>query len=1365
LENSIFHRLSNILWAVIVTAMVLLAIYVSVGRLLVSNLGAYQSAILQELNHRIPFTIEAQRVHGEWHSFTPMIVLDDLRLSVQGSGEPPLVLSEGRVGIDVLNSLRTRSLQLTRVALDDLSLRGELTAEGKLKIKGFDGGAEIVDWLHEFLLNVERVALRDNQLQLTLPGGESRNMVLDVLLTREGSFRRVEASLVSERGTDISILAEGVGDPFQPQLFTGDLYLDIQSTDLGAVKDMLANGPPPVWAEGTLNLELWLSWDEGEPALEASLEARDLLLTDQQQSWQVPLDRVALQARLLDRKNRWTLFGSGLELDAAGASVRLPRVQLDAWGDALRVRAEDVSLAPLSSLVAGLEATPDKVAALLGSLEPRGDLTSLQLSLGNIDDPVADWELEANFEDIAVQSIKGAPGVNSADGYVQLAPGGGFFVLDSPQLSLDFPTLYREPLHYDDFYGNIDIAWDAQHLTLSSGLVSAQGREGSARVLFGLDIPLVPSEIGIEMDLLVGLQNSHPIHRAKYVPYVLNQTLRDWLNRSIGEGTIEQGAFLWRGGVQRKGVPYRTIQLAFNIRDTELNYHPQWPAVTIEEGVILIDDTDVSVWADRGRLFDSRVENISVETWLNEARQIMLAVDGSVAGPAADGLSVLNQSPLNKIVGGAFTDWTLRGELQTELELQMNLGSPATPPQVQVATRWQDVAIDIMPGKLPLRGVSGEFEYSTARGFSSRNLAGTLWEQPFKALVQQRPATEQDVAGAQGALLEVAVDTRADMNEVRQWLGLPQVAFARGESSATVTVLIAPQRPPLLRVESFLAGTSLDLPDPWRKSADEERRLWLEMPLATGSTELSLALGEDLRFDLDVTGGELRAGALAIGQEPATLEPGVLRITGKAPLVEADQWIRFVEEYITGTPGSGDDAPVEVKQAAAPSAPADGAPGVATEEVLQPEPDDEELVIIVDQVQADELVLWGRQLQDVLFNLTFRRAAWLVDFDTSWLRGELYLARDESMSRLDIDHLDLAGLPELGLELELEQGAGSSELELPDMDVALSGLVKGEHELGALAFELRSQGDILAAWNITGELEGMKLPPEHAGQLLWRQGEGSETKLQARLQFEDLGETLERFGYQKIVETQGGKFDLELSWPGPPQDFSLAQGQGSLRIAIDEGSFLEAPSGATGALRVVSILNLADIVRRLSLSHMFESGIPFDSVDGEVYLHQQQDKAVIEVARMDVQGGSSFHFSGVSDLASKSLQGELVATLPVANNLAWVAALTASLPVAAGVFLVSKVFQKQVNRLSSAVYSISGSWDDPQVEFDHIFDASSDRKQGAPAADDDSVEFPAVPAGAASLPLGLDSQSMMAPDPQAPLIAPDPQALQPLSSP
>jgi hypothetical protein len=64
----------------------------------------------------------------------------------------------------------------------------------------------------------------------------------------------------------------------------------------------------------------------------------------------------------------------------------------------------------------------------------------------------------------------------------------------------------------------------------------------------------------------------------------------------------------------------------------------------------------------------------------------------------------------------------------------------------------------------------------------------------------------------------------------------------------------------------------------------------------------------------------------------------------------------------------------------------------------------------------------------------------------------------------------------------------------------------------------------------------------------------------------------------------------------------------------------------------------------------------------------------------------------------------LIATLPVASNLPWLAALTGGLPAAAGVYVISKIFEKQVDKFSSAVYSVKGTWQEPELAFDKLFD-------------------------------------------------------------
>ncbi len=1303
METSFFHRLSTLLWGLIVTLVVVFAIYVSVGRMLASNVGHYSEDILAELNGRVPFTVEAEHVSGEWHSFTPRLILSGLRVTLPGMEHRPLELTSGSIGLDVLDSLRTRSLQATQLELHGLHLNGEMDQEGHFRLSGLDGSdSQIGQWLQDFLLNIERVKLTRNVLELTLPGNEVRLLDLELELIRAGSQRYVDATLQSTRGASIRALGEGVGDPFRPDRFSGAIYFDVAIDDLAAMPVLFTREPPPVWAEGGVNLEMWLDWDRGTAGLEFRLRARDLRLHPREGDWEIPLERVALAARLLEQKNRRTLFISDLEVADGGETLHLPRAQLDFWGNALRLRARDVDLEPATALAAGLDLTPRGLADVLRILHPRGSLDFLQLNIGDLDSPVDDWELELNFSSVAVESWHGAPGVTSAAGYVELGDGGGFLLLDSQDFTLAFPTVYREPLAYDDLNGTIAIDWDAAGLRLSSGLVNARAEEGTAKILFGLSVPFRPTQTDIEMDLLVGLADTRPGYRSKYLPFILEPQLLEWLAGSVGEGRVEQAGFIWRGSLGHDAEALRTIQLAVEVADTRLDYHPAWPALEAFDGILLLDDTDVSVWGESARLRNTAVHPLSAEAWMDPSGGMMLAIAGSLRGPAADGLAILNDSPLSQYVGGAFADWQLDGGLDTDLRLLIALGDTSAPPHVTVTTGWHDVDVSILPGGLPVRGVSGTLAYDSEQGFRSEDLAGSLWGRPL-AIDVQRAEARSSAPAAGPPPTRVTVATEVDMADIRKWLGLDLLRFAQGRSGVGLWIDVAAGEVPTLTASSDLRGVSLDLPPPWNTPADITRPLVLRMPLGGDDQplEVTLAGGIDLALALD--DGALAAGALTFNGRAPGLQSGQFLISGSAPLLDLDGWSRFLAEYLsagllTPPPAASGPAPVA-------TVPDSRLPAVSVEELF-----------------AERVLVAGREFRAATFSARPEPEGWRLSARTDWLQGELLLGG--ATPRLTLQRLDLAGLKQLDLAVD---GAGEP-LDIPDLEVAVDDLRSDGQPLGRLGFLVRGEGPELRAENITGELAGLRIEADRPGQLRWVQGDDSSTALDLQFTFRDFGDTLGALGYQRILETKQGTLDLELAWPGAPQDFSLQTGAGALLLKSGAGSFLEAPAGASGALRVVGILDLASIVRRLSLSQLFESGIPFDTMEGEVYLRG----GTLDVPRLDVKGATSrFQFNVSSDVAARTMAGELVATLPVANNLPWVAALAGGLPVAAGVFVVSKVFEKQFDALSSAVYRIEGSWDDPEIRFDRIWDAGGAARP-APVAPDPQAPG-AVPAAGYSL--------------------------------
>ncbi|MEP5568514.1 MAG: AsmA-like C-terminal region-containing protein [Halioglobus sp.] len=1311
MQQSIFHKLSNVLWRLAVVAVVLLAVYVSLGRLFSTNLQTWQDDVLTELNSRVPFRISADRLAGEWHSFTPEIVFHGLELDLPGSDTVPLQLSGGRVGVDVLKTLGSRSLKFTSLQLDGLELSGELTADGKFVIPGLTGsGGELGQWLRDFLLNIEYITLQGNVLKLLLPSGETREYALDLHLARDGSARQLTADMLSTAGTDIHLVGRGLGDPFRPDQFEGMLYLRLDAGNLAAVGEMFAT-EPEAWLKGRLDSETWLSWDRGVFDLEMDVDVSDLVLRPREGDWSVPLDALSFQASLKESKNHWTLFANNLNASLGDVTAGIPRVQLDSWGDSLRVRTSSLELEPFNLLMQGLPSMPETLRSVFATLAPRGELSALQVSFGDVSQPLSEWDVEGNFDRLEVDSWKGAPGVTSGTGYFELSETGGYVVIDSQQFTMAYPTLYSQPLYYDDFYGTLNLSWDEDALLLHSGLITATAVEGTAQALFSLNIPFSQTEVGLEMDLMVGLANSHPIHRVKYIPYTLNESLLTWLAGAVGEGDVQQAGFVWRGSLKPQASDFRTVQLMLNVANTSMVYHPDWPTVTGLRGVVLLDDTDVSVWAETAKLYQSQVEHLSAEAWMGANSQMQLAIDGRVVGTAEDALRAVNESLLGQLTKGAFSDWTASGNARTHLQLELNLADKKVPPVVDVLVDFSDVDLLVNPGRLPLTQLNGLLSYTSKAGFSSQSLTTRLWGEPVALSVGQRSLRgAADTFEFTQSAVEVGFESRVHTRELQTWLQQDALALASGDADVEGLVSVVPGEVPLLTLRSTLEGVALDLPQPWSKSEDAAAALDVALPLGGEQMVLGIALGDELSLQLDITGGGLSAASLGVSASPPELLAGYVQVGGSASLVDVDGWLDFADRYLLS------EAAVDEFVLDPNTLPLEP---LLAEETLDSQSEAGGFRLVIDDAHADRLILWGGEYEAVDFSLDLDSDGWLVRGRTDWLQG-IYRQPADEKATLVLDFLDISALAdnesdtsEIEAEADDETITEAQEpFEFSPVEVVVKEVRRAGKPIGELQMSLESEGATVIARDIQGELAGLRLLPEQPAELTWRQGQ--DTQLQAQLHFADFGNTLDQLGYPAFLETEKGELTLQIGWPGAPQAVALASLDGALSVDVEAGRFLETPSG-TGALKVVEIVNLADVLSSLSLSHMFESGINFHSLVGEVFFHS----GTLEVSDVTVEGSSSaFVVSGLSDVDSQSLDGELVATLPVANNLPWVAALAAGLPVAAGVFVVSKVFEKQVNRLSSGVYSIKGTWDDPQINFDRIFDDELRLTTEAPVAPD-----------------------------------------------
>ncbi len=113
--------------------LVLLALYVSLGRELMPLLAEYQAEVQKEAQALIGMPLRIGRLEGSWRGFGPLLVAHDVEL---GEGAERIYLQTLGIKPDVLVGLLERRLDIQRIEVEGLRLSVLESAEGKWSVAG-----------------------------------------------------------------------------------------------------------------------------------------------------------------------------------------------------------------------------------------------------------------------------------------------------------------------------------------------------------------------------------------------------------------------------------------------------------------------------------------------------------------------------------------------------------------------------------------------------------------------------------------------------------------------------------------------------------------------------------------------------------------------------------------------------------------------------------------------------------------------------------------------------------------------------------------------------------------------------------------------------------------------------------------------------------------------------------------------------------------------------------------------------------------------------------------------------------------------------------------------------------------------------
>jgi uncharacterized protein (TIGR02099 family) len=1249
--------------------LVLLALYVSLGRQYIGLVDRYQDEIFQQVEVFAGLPLKASAMRGSWVGLSPVIELLDFQLGESGA----LRFDKGRIEIDLLSTLFSGTPKIRQIKVAKLDLDLQQDSAGRWQIPGLDtSGGGSPDTVIDTVLGIRNASLDLFSVKLHyLNGDQTQISTRDFFLRSDDKFRRAYAKLNTDSDGDIQVLLESYGDPRNAERFSASAYLVVKDSRLSALAPLFDDSAPLINSE--LSGEIWLSWrQEQRISISGVLKAPTLSLGVLWGSDGAVLDDVSMRFQGSHRDGFWRIAFSDfdahsidLKLDLSGVSVQRP--QADLWQFSLPQLDLDIA----NTLLLESEALSPGLQATLAELAPKGSLRNIQFDLNSSSAGIEDFTFRAETSALSVEPWQGAPGANGLNGYLEIAPNRGLLLLDTERLALAFPRLYDDAFDLQNVKAELNWTYDNEHLALNSGLILAENEGVPVSVLLDLDLPLhKDTEFEPQMTLVIGAQNADAAAHQRFTPKVLSDSLLAWLKQSIRGGKVNSAGFIYRGSLVAATEERPAVQLHLDLADVELVFHPDWPALEASLADVMIDNGRVTASvAGAAKLDGLAVDDLAVAIGPMADGVLALNVSANAEPDFMQAQRLLTKTPLHQYVGSVFDHWRGEGDASVDFALQMPfIEEPKL--QINVEADIDFKTVEMPDYRLSLNSVRGHLHYETDGGLSSRDLTARLYGQPMTAQIKQLNGN-----------LHIDAKGNINMADVGRWTAQPVMGFFSGNTAAKLHIETGENAG--LTVTSDLRGVDILLPQPLYKAAESTRNIKITLPFGQGLQVMHLNLADQLSLLLGFQEDAAISANLLFGA-PARLDswhdltPGQLSISGRLAFADFDQWRRVYDRYVdlaansTATAGS--------------------------------------LAFSARQLQIDEVMVFDSLLESAHISLRSDPDAWFLHINSPQLLGDIHIPSSANVTtpvyKGDREYMNLP-------ESTDSVGHPLAEVDprnLLDVDLDIAKLSVGEELLGSVGFDLRTDASGAYFNNVRGNLRGIELATVAGStHLQWLQDDSGQVSSQLQGQFgiSDLGDVLERFAYSRVMETRRGNFDLNLQWLGTPTAWSLASSEGDFSFSFKDGRFLKTSDAASGTLRIFSIFNMANIVRRLKFDFrdVFKKGIYFDRMRGGLSL---ADGQLALSSPLDVHGPSSrFQMTGGINLLTEVPDLRLVATLPVGSNLPWVAALVGGLPAAAGVYVVSKVFEEQMDSFSSAVYEISGTIQEPELTFKNIFDDES----------------------------------------------------------
>lgn len=967
-----------------------------------------------------------------------------------------------------------------------------------------------------------------------------------------------------------------------------------------------------------------------------------------------------------------------------------------------RIQADHLDLEALRDLSLRLP-LPQELHRQLQTHPVTGEVESLQMSWQGPWQTPQNYEVQARVQNLNLpaqahpdgqHTTPGWPGLQGAQVQLKMNQSGGQIQLDMARNGavilpgiLEEPSVPVDSLRAQARWQRKDGRWDVPQWSLQLNNADLQGQwQGQWHASADGSGPGV-----LDLQGQVSQANAAQIHR--YLPISLPASVRQYVREAVVKGTYSGVQIKVKGDMAR--IPFAHPQegefrFAGRLNDVEFDYMPAsllprgslpWPRLHGLTGLLVFDRLGMKLSDAKARAADAKtgLPLNAIQAQIPDlSQQAVLDVSAESKGPATQVLSLVQKSPIDKMLGGALRDAQASGNLQTRFKLTIPLlAAQNTKVQGAVVLGGNDLRMStVIPA---FEKAQGSIQFSES-GFSLSGVQARLLGGPVRMEGGMKPSNTNEPAISLRAQGEI---TAEGLRQAREFQPLDGLARQLSGSTAYTASLSWRQGQPELSIQSQLEGLAVKLPAPLGKVAQGA------MPLNIRSRVQGL--GGNLQDHIQVDLG--RIASLQYVRDLSGSQPRVMR--GSMALGNSSQLPPMPDAGVSATV-SLDQFSVDDWQALWPAA-------QNGEALRSPATTVQSYLPTRIALQANTLTAEGRTLHQVVAGGTRDGLTWRANVDARELSGHLEFRQSsgEQPGQLyaRLARLNLPPSSAADVESLLETGPAN----LPALDIVidqleLRGKTLGRIEIEAVNSELqKSRAKPTREWQLNKF--NIVLPEgtlRSTGRWLTA-SEGSsvrKTEMRFHLAVNDAGALLTRLGTPDALRGGSGMLEGDISWTGSPLALHHPSMNGQFDVKMGRGQFLKADAGAA---KLLGVLSLQALPRRLLLDFrdVFYEGFAFDSVVGHVNIRQ----GTASTRNLQIKGVNAVvQLDGSADIAKETQQLRVV-ILPEldAGTASLMAGIAVNPLVGLTTFLAQLYLQSPLAQASAQEFLIDGSWSAPRV--------------------------------------------------------------------